>query len=288
MTEKKYVGLHVHTKMSDGDLSPRDVVRYAKERDLSAVAITDHDTVDGIEEALDAGKEFRIEVIPGTELTMRYMQRPIHVVGLDIDYTHTNLVERLQEIKKDRKKRAQEILRQLNIRLGPKNQKITEEESIAGATGCVGRMHIAKAMLKKEYVGSLHSAFDEYLAQLDLPKDTMSYMEGFPILDLSGAIPILAHPLKKEGHSLIAITEDKMEQVKILRELRMHGLIGVECARENEEFQRAVRSMELLVTDGEDYHGPEQHEYADLGSLFVPYSLWLELKKEKERRKEEK
>ncbi len=286
MTEKRYVGLHVHTKMSDGDLSPRDTVKYAKERGLSAVAITDHDTVESIEEALEAGKEFGIEVIPGVELTMRYTQRPIHVVGLDIDYKNANLVERLQEIKKDRKKRAQEILRQLNIKLGSKNQKITEEESIAGFPGCVGRMHIAKAMVKKKYVDSLQAAFDEYLLKLDLVKDAMNYMGGFSILDLAGGIPILAHPLKKEGHSLIAITEDRMEQVKILRELRAHGLIGVECARESREFQDAVKSQELLVTDGEDYHGPEQQEYADLGSLFVPYSLWLELKEERERRKE--
>ncbi|MBW3004874.1 PHP domain-containing protein [Candidatus Woesearchaeota archaeon] len=281
--EPKSIELHAHTNRSDGDLNPREIVQLAKENGLTAIAITDHDTTEGIEEALEAGREYGIEVIPGIELTMSYLSGNIHVVGLYVNHEYPELVQELQRIKEDRQKRAQEVLRQLNLKLANEKKEITPEESIEAAFGCVGRMHIAKAMVAREYVDTVEQAFELYLKSLDLPKRTMGYMEGFSLLSLAAAIPVLAHALRRDGNSLRTITNNPQEQKKVLVELQEHGLIGVECAREMQDFRDLVESLELVVTDASDYHGPSQPEYGKFGSILVPRSMLDKLKEAKEK-----
>ncbi|MBW3002771.1 PHP domain-containing protein [Candidatus Woesearchaeota archaeon] len=282
MNEKETIDLHVHTNRSDGDMSPTEIVNMSKQRKLSAVAITDHDTTEGLDEAIRAGARQGIDVIPGIELTMSCMSGTLHVVGLYINHNYSELVQELARIKEDRKGRAIEILRQLNLVLANEQKEITEEESIGQAFGSVGRMHIAKAMVKKGYVDNIEQAFDMYLKKLDLPKRKIGYMEGFALLNLAGAIPVLAHALRRNDNSLLTITSKPQEQKKVLFELREHGLIGVECARERQEFRDMVQSLDLIVTDASDYHGPSQPEYAELGSLMVPRTVLDNLQAAKE------
>jgi len=155
-----YVDLHTHSTASDGSLPPREVVRLAKARGLKAIALTDHDTIDGLAEAVAAGQECGVEVIPGVEISARYPGGTMHILGYFLEYDNELLARRLavlQQARKDRNPRIIAKLNELGIPL-----RIEEVERISGG-GQIGRPHIARALFEAGYVGSLQEAFDIYL-----------------------------------------------------------------------------------------------------------------------------
>lgn len=155
-----YIDLHTHSNASDGSFPPREVVRLAKERRLKALALTDHDTIDGLKEALAAGVEYGIEVIPGVEISAKHALGSMHILGYFLDYDHPLFTERLAVLKQARLDRNPQIITKLNALGIPIT--LAQVEAISGG-GQMGRPHIARALYEGGYVRSIQEAFDIYL-----------------------------------------------------------------------------------------------------------------------------
>ena len=276
------IDLHVHTTASDGSLSPSEVVKRAKVLGLKAIAITDHDTVAGVEEALKEGESSKVEVIPGIELSVDVSKGTCHLLGYFIDSQDENLRRKLrlvQRAREDRNLKMLQKLKQLGIEL------TLEEVKAEAKDGQICRPHFALAMFKKGYVSSVDEAFERFLK-----KGGPAYLEKFRlnpdeairmILEAKG-IPVLAHPftLELEGE----------EFERFLKGLKEYGLKGIEAyypdhtPEQTELYERLATKHGLLLTGGTDFHGPPRDEIElgkGRGNLSLPYELLLKLKEEK-------
>ncbi|MGQ9687958.1 MAG: PHP domain-containing protein [Desulfobaccales bacterium] len=254
-----YVDLHTHSTASDGSFSPRELVRLARERGLEALALTDHDTVDGLAEALAAGEDFGLEVIPGVEISARHPTGSMHILGLFLDYHSGTLADRLAVLKQARQDRNPQIIAKLN-KLGI---PLTMEEVIRlSGGGQVGRPHIAQALYQSGYVPSLQEAFDKYLGNNGLAyvsKFRFPPEEALAMIREAKGVPVLAHPF-----TLGLQTADALRS--FLKDLQKLGLAGLECYYpEHSPAQEALylslaRELGLLVTGGSDFHGQAKPE----------------------------
>lgn len=259
------IDLHVHSNASDGTYTPAEVVLRAREGGLKAIALTDHDTIDGLAEAVAAGERYGVEVIPGVEVSARFPGGSMHVLGLGINYSNGHLGERLAVLQKARAARNPQIIAKLND-LGI---KITLEQvaQISGR-GQMGRPHIARALMEAGYVRTMQEAFDIYLRN-----DGKAYVAKFRfppeeaiamIRDVQG-VPVLAHPFTLGLGSAFALKHT-------LEELTALGLAGIEAiyAEHTPEqealYLRLARELGLLITGGSDYHGENKPEIT-LGSM---------------------
>ena len=253
------IDLHVHSNASDGTFAPAEVVRLAKEGGLKALALTDHDTIDGLAEAVAAGETYGVEVIPGVEVSARCPGGSMHVLGLGIDYTNGHLDERLAVLKRARIERNPQIIAKLNA-LGV---KITLEqvEKISGR-GQMGRPHIARALMEAGVVRSIQEAFDIFLrndGKAYVPKFRFPPQEAIAMIRDVQGVPVLAHPFTLNLGSAFALKNT-------LTELKALGLAGIEAiyAEHTPEqealYLRLARELGLLVTGGSDYHGDNKPE----------------------------
>jgi predicted metal-dependent phosphoesterase TrpH len=226
---------------------------------LQALALTDHDTIDGLPEAVAAGQEFGLEVIPGVEISAKHSSGSIHILGYFLDYESELLAQRLAVLKQARKDRNPQIIDKLN-QLG---MPVTMEqvERISGG-GQMGRPHIAQALYQGGYVQSLQEAFDIYLGNDGLAyvsKFRFSPEEAIAMIRDANGIAVLAHPFTLGLH-----TSDTLRQP--LKELMDLGLAGVECYYpEHSLDQEALylslaRNLGLLITGGSDFHGDNKPE----------------------------
>jgi len=268
------IDLHIHTTASDGTFSPKEVVMNSRAKDLKAIAITDHDTVDGIEEALQAGKQQGIEVIPGVELSVNYPKGEMHILGYFIEHKSKCLQYELKLLQKHREERNPQVIAKLN-QLGI---EVTMQEAIEISGGkLVGRPHIAALLKEKGYVSCIQEAFDQYLAKgkpAYVAKEKLTPQEGIQIIKQAGGIAILAHP-KHLGHSDIELEE-------LLRELKNFGLDGLEVyyttqrEKDTNKYLSLCAKFSLLATGGTDFHGdnkPEIELGVGRGNLIIPYYL---------------
>ncbi|REK19265.1 MAG: PHP domain-containing protein [Actinobacteria bacterium] len=267
------VDLHSHSTYSDGSDTPAELVSRARERGLTAVALTDHDTLEGVEEATAAADG--IEVIPGTELSLQRLEGGMHLVVLWLSPGRGPLQDRLAELQYARGSRNQLIVDELT-RLG---MPITLDEILVEAgDGSVGRPHIAAVMVRKGYVPDIKTAFDLWLANgapAYVKRRLLTPEEGIGLAIESGAVPVLAHP-----HTL-GINR-AVEMADILDELKSYGLIGLEAhystyhQHERDGYADLARRFGLLASGGSDYHGTYK-QGIELGSghgdLAVPESL---------------
>ena len=189
------VDLHIHSTASDGRLNPADIVRQAAERELSVIAIADHDTVDGIAPAIEAAKAFpKLKVIPAIELSTDVPQGEVHVLGYFIDYADREFHVILERMRHSRLYRARGMIAKLkNLGIHIDWERVQE---IAGE-GSIGRPHIAQAMLEKGYITSFKEAFDKYISR-DGPayveREKMTPVEAVELLLQVNGLPVLAHP----------------------------------------------------------------------------------------------
>ncbi len=255
------VDLHVHSNASDGTFAPAEVVRLAKEGGLKAVALTDHDTTDGLAEAEAAGRTLGIEVIPGVEVSARFATNSMHILGYFIDYHDGALEERLGVLKGARAERNPKIIAKLND-LGIK-VTMAQVEQISGG-GQVGRPHIARALMEGGYVRSIQQAFDIYLrngGKAYVPKFRFQPEVALAMIREARGLPVLAHPFTLGLGSAMALKN-------LLQELKAVGLAGVEVfysehTREQEAlYLKLAREVGLLVTGGSDFHGLNKPEVA--------------------------
>ena len=262
--------MHSHTRASDGVLQPAELVRWAAELGLSGIAITDHDTVDGVAEAVEAGREHGIEVIPGIELSIQEADEDVHMLGYWIDYENQELVDTLSEIAEMRVRRAEKMIELLGGLGMPLDM---EEVTKLAGEGKVGRPHVAKALVARGYVRSLHAAFDLYIGNdgpANVPKSLMDPERGMALLQRFGAAPVFAHP----------ILVDWRKVLDIFLEL---GLVGLEVDHPSQglEERAMLRALcdehGLVATGGSDFHEAGHHRKI-LGSHGISGEVLAELR----------
>ncbi len=259
------VDLHIHSTASDGRLSPADIVRQAAKQGLSVIAITDHDTANGIATALITAKAFPgLKVIPGIELSTDVPQGEAHVLGYFIDYADCKFQVTLEGLRNSRFKRAQGMIAELkNLGIHIDWKRVQE---IAG-DGSIGRPHIAQAMLERGYIASIKEAFTKYISR-DGPayveREKMTPVEAVELVLKVNGLPVLAHPF----------TTNNLEMMIV--ELKTAGLIGIETYYDGyttDEINGLVSFADrygLIATGGSDYHGLEATNETMIGGVDVP------------------
>jgi len=264
------VDLHCHTTKSDGTFTPTELVSEAARRGLAAVAITDHDCVDGIGEALEAVEENCVDVVPGVEISTDVSDGEIHILGFFIDYEDEDLLKFLEAQRESRVRRVERMLRKLAA-LGI---DLSMEDVLEHAgDGAVGRPHIAAAMVKAGYVLSWDEAFAHYIG-LHAPayesRSKLTPYEAIEAVLAAKGVPVLAHPgLSGKDDMIPSLVE--------------HGLEGIEAiypqhtSGQQEHYQRIAREYGLLVTAGSDCHGPYSQSGVVLGSATTDYEVVLRL-----------
>lgn len=246
----QFSDLHIHSRYSDGALWPEEIVKTSYEKGIKYISITDHDNIDAQNGALNAAKHFDISVISGVELSTEYLDREIHILGYFIDYTDSALLFELEKIKESRKTRAIDIISKLNYL----NMDVSFDE-IAGNNTCIGRPHIAKALVSKGYVTSTKEAFQQLLIKgrpAYVERFKIDYKEALKLICNCGGIPILAHP----GEIYKGIQIDAL-----IKEFKVYGLKGIEVFHPSHSvsqintFYNIAKKYSLAITGGSDCHG---------------------------------
>lgn len=267
---KSRIDLHLHTTCSDGTLTPAECVARARARGLTIIAITDHDTIDGIASAQEAAAGTELWVLPGIEFNTDYHEKEVHVLGYGFDPQAPALQGALVDMKEGRRQRNYAILDRL-AELGLPLEAKRVEEFARGEI--VARPHLARAMVQAGYVGSVQEAFDIYLKKdgsAFVERESLTPQQACRAIRESGGLPVLAHPAKLEYQQLIA-------------ELLPCGLRGLEAyhPEQSPPQRRALRNtaarLGLLVTGGSDSHGPASGRSVELGSVELPARLLEEL-----------
>ena len=259
------VDLHIHSTSSDGQLSPAEVVRKSAEARLTVIALTDHDTVDGIIPALEAARAFpRLKVIPGVEINTDVPTGEAHVLGYFIDYTRPELQTTLNRMRDSRYKRAQGMVTKLRNLGAPIEWGHVQE--IAGDSP-IGRPHIAQAMLAIGYITSFKEAFTKYISRNGrayVERDKMSPGEAVELVLRANGLPVLAHPLTISDPETMVI------------ELKAAGLVGMEVyykdytEAETSRLVSLAKRHNLITTGGSDYHGLDDSTETMIGGAEVP------------------
>lgn len=263
------IDLHLHTTASDGAFSPADLVRMAYEAGLDRIAITDHDSTDGVAIAQEAGQTLGMRVIAGIEFNTMWHGQSVHILGYFVDTEHAELQAVIARQRDGRLYRAQKMIE----KLAALDMPLEWEGILADADGgAVGRPHIAKAMLAQGYVSEANEAFDRYLghgkpAYVEQPKLTPS--EAVMLLHRAGAAAGLAHPYNVEG-------ADQVDLERLVPELAAAGLDAIEAhytgygAERRAEILSMAARFDLIPTGGSDFHGGGILPQAKLGAIHVP------------------
>jgi hypothetical protein len=262
--------LHIHSTASDGTLAPGEIVEQARKARLSAIALTDHGTVDGIEAAIRAAGSCGPEIIPGIELNTDYEGTEIHILGYFLNLNADFLAATLDGLRTRRVNRAKMIiarLAQLGVRIDYDHLKRVAGEAT------IGRPHIARVLCEAGYVSSVGEAFDRYLANGKPAYVAHNSMDPFTAIDTilkAEGIPVLAHPGLAKRDDLIPEFVDR-------------GLQGVEVlypfhtSEDVVRYEKICKEQGLVMTGGTDYHGPGSN-YPPLGTIRVPDEAVLRLK----------
>lgn len=289
------IDLHVHSTCSDGTYSPTQLVDYAIRKGLAAFALTDHDSIDGLEEAIQYAAKLQAqqisekfcaaapvipEVIPGIELSTEYQGRDIHIVGLYIDYHSQPFLKKLQEFVDSRTNRNYKmcaLLRQAGV-------SVTYEELLAAyPDSVITRAHYAAYLLEKGYVKSRQEAFDRYVgdhAPCYVPREKITPAQAVHlILDAHGT-PVLAHPIQYN------MNKERLEG--LIRELKEEGLMGIEAiystytAADECQIRALATKYRLFISGGSDFHGankPGLDLGTGYGKLYIPLDLLQNIRK---------
>ena len=276
----KTVDLHTHSTASDGTFSPTELIDYAHKKGLSAIALTDHDTVDGLEEAIKRGENYPdLEVIPGIEYSTVRNGKDVHIVGLYIDYKSESYRKSLQGFKESRIERNRKMCQKLTDAGMP----ITYEELVAeNPNAVVTRAHFGRLLHKKGYTTSVKEAFDRYIGDhcpYYVPREKITPQMAIEQILQGNGIPILAHPV------LYGLGKDAMDQ--LVSEVADAGIMGIEAiygtytSQDERDIKALAEKYHLLICGGSDFHG-ENKPHIDLGvgtgRMVVPYECLEKIK----------
>ncbi|NLE65364.1 MAG: PHP domain-containing protein [Elusimicrobia bacterium] len=267
--------LHIHTYYSDGTMSPQEVVSEAVRAGLSAIAIADHDTIDGIPLAAEAGRKEGLEVLRAVELSCEQDGKDIHILGylFEEESPLVRMLARMRQARMDRMERMLATLHGLGV------TGISMEEVCARTrSNAVGRLHLAKILVEKGYARNLDQAFEKYLAEggaAYFPKFKQTPREAIRLIKESGGLAVLAHPVITQRDELIP---------SMVRD----GLDGLEAYYPNcrmevvERYLKMAKENAILVTGGSDAHG-EGKDNTFIGKAYAPY-VHVERMKERKKR----
>lgn len=267
----KFADLHIHTYFSDGTSSPAEVVSEALEVGLSCIAITDHDTIDGIEPTIKIANKKNLEIISGIELSSEVDGKDIHILGYLLDIKQDALIEKLTQMQEVRIERLKKMILKLKS-LGINNIEF-EEVARLSRSKSVGRPHLAKVLKDKGWVSSISEAFGKYLGETSpayVPKYKISTYEAIKFIRSQGGVSVLAHPMLTNRDELIPSFVEA-------------GLQGVEVYYPNlsqtvaDHYIGLAKKYNLLLTGGSDAHGKAKTS-TFVGKIKIPYDLVEKLK----------
>jgi len=273
-----HIDLHTHSTASDGIYSPTDLLQHAHEAGLRVLALTDHDTTEGLDEAFEAALHLAIDLVPGIEINTDVGKDEIHILGYYLEYQRPEFQANLQVLRDARVHRGQRMVELLN----QQGVHITWERVRQIAQGAVGRPHVARALVEAGYAQSIGEAFDKYIGRGCpgyVPHYKLTPVGAIRLIRSANGLPVMAHPIGLPGLD---------ELRKWLPELVAEGLVGLETyygpytPEEVQELHELADQYHLIPTGGTDFHGPGIHP-TPLGGRFVPFEAVERLKAEAEK-----
>ncbi len=265
------IDLHTHSAHSDGRHRPAELVALAKAAGVGILALTDHDSTEGIAEAVEAGRRSGVEVVPGIEVSSRFEGRDVHVLGIGIDIGSRPFQERLEGMRASRRERVSKICDSL----GKLGMKLSPDLVLAEAGGkSVGRKHVARAMVKAGLVGREQEAFDRYLASgrpANVPPNDLTPADAARLIRLAGGVAVLAHP---------GFLDDDAVVERILDSAPLRGIEvfhRYDSDVKHLRYAGLARRRDLLMTGGSDFHGDDTSPDGGLGAFTTPPEEWRKL-----------
>jgi predicted metal-dependent phosphoesterase TrpH len=261
------IDLHIHTTASDGVFTPSEVVQIALERSLSIIAITDHDSVDGVVPAMQAAHRLPLEVIPGIEMGIENGPRDIHVLGYGLDPRDVKLNKRLRQMRDYRYHRMEEMVAKLNAHGVPVTAKRIRE---IAAGDVIARPHIAQAIIEIGVVADMNEAFERFIGNdrpCYVPRLKMQPVEGIRLIHEAGGVAVVAHPGRYT------------DPLGVVNEFVGYGIDGVEVyypdnsSALRQDLHRLAAEHNLIVTGGCDFHRPASDGSLIMGCEDVPLSV---------------
>ncbi len=279
------IDLHVHSTRSDGTYTPTQLVDYAIAKGLAAFALTDHDSVDGLDEAIAYAKNLRQtnpnvpEIIPGIEFSTEYQGKDIHIVGLYIDYHSDTFQSHIDDFVNSRELRNEKMCHLLRKGTGMEISYDKLKEAFPNSV--ITRAHYAKYMLEHGYIKSMKEAFERYIGDHSpyyVPREKITPAQAIQLILAVGGIPVLAHPI------LYGMGSQRLNT--LVSELKAAGLIALEAIystysqADEREMRHLAARHKLAISGGSDFHG-DNKPGLDLGigygSLYVPYEVLTNL-----------
>ena len=252
------VDLHTHSTASDGTFSPTELVAEAYKAGISVLALTDHDTVSGVEEAKQAGNRYGVRIIPGIEISVEWYPGELHLLGFGLETENDVLLDLVQYAQRKRQERNRKIIEKFNAEGIPIDM---EKLSLIAGGDVVGRPHFAKYLMQEKKVKTLQEAFQKYLAKgrpFYVEKECLSLVESIKAVKAAHGIPVLAHPM-----SLYLSWAKLPDAVASFKE---QGLMGMEAWHSGARYGECIRlqalaeELGLIVTAGSDFHGANRKE----------------------------
>lgn len=275
----KQVDLHVHSNKSDGSFTPKELVDYALTKELCAFALTDHDTTDGLDEAISYAKDKPIEVVPGIEFSTEYEGRDIHVLGLYIQYREPFFKERIQKFVDSRIKRNEKMcknLQEAGIDISYEKLLKTYPDAV------ITRAHYAAYLTDNGYASSHADAFSKYVGdhcKYFVPREKVTPSQAVELILQAKGVPILAHP------PLYHMGREKLDT--LVSALKSAGLAGIEAIystynnQDTRDMMDLAKKYDLLLSGGSDFHGankPGLDMAVGYGKLFVPEEILINIR----------
>jgi predicted metal-dependent phosphoesterase TrpH len=266
------IDMHIHSRSSDGAFTVEEIIEEAKRRNIGFMSITDHDSIDCQEAAVDLAKKAGIHYVSGVELNVTFSHPgyrdgksvSLDFLGYQFDPKNKEFRNKLQKMVEYREKRAARILKNLNIEFEKEGlEKLTKnvfEEIQASVDGTLGRPHIADYLVKKGIVQTRQEAFDKYLVKCDVPKYPLYLEEASMLVRRAGGKLVLAHPNDPHGTSLVTLTKSLTEQTELIADSMLDLIDGVECwhsrndAQTTNHYVNFAEKHNLIMTGGSDCH----------------------------------
>jgi predicted metal-dependent phosphoesterase TrpH len=272
------IDLHCHTTASDGIKTPAELIDYAISKNLSVIAITDHDTISGLKEATDYALKKKFTLIPGIEFSIDYKGGSFHLVGLYVDYNYTPLIEKTAHLHKVRDNRVFRIIDDLKIH----DIEVPIEDVLhESAGGAIGRPHVARALVKHGYANNINEVFKKYLVKGKpgyVKKERIKLEEAVPLIKGAGGISIIAHPVSLNCKNL-------SDFENTIKEFIDKGVEGIEIyssmhkPSDINDFLNIATKYNLIVSGGSDFHGDKDEKIGYyLPSKPIPYNIYERIK----------
>ncbi len=253
--------LHMHTNRSDGHYSVEELIKLAKSAGLDIISITDHDTISAVQEAMEIGKAFGIEVIPGLEISSDFLDYEVHILAYFFDINSKELEEYLNFFRAERYRRAIRIINKLNL-LGL-SITIDDVLEIAGNSS-IGRPHIAKAMVERNIVSNFYEAFNKYIGNGCIAYERKVHLipqSACKIISDAGGLSFIAHPNNMHEDIIKLLIESGIDGIEVVHPAHIN--------HQTEYFRRIANEYFLLESGGSDFHGGDRNDSSNLGKYYI-------------------